>query len=143
MLEFDVTDSKRIRGIIDTDTACEADDPFAVAHALMSPKLIVKAVVAEHFREPGSMEKSWLAAKRVTDAMGSDIPVLKEGGGEAAQYFNPLDSNNMRQAINKYLSSTEQEREQLRTAGYENAQRFDWDKSAEVVIRIIREKMKK
>ena len=54
-----------------------ADDPFAVAHALMSPKLIVKAIVAEHFREPGSMERSWLAAKRVTDAMGSDIPVLK------------------------------------------------------------------
>ena len=77
MLEFDVTDSKRIRVIIDSDTACEADDPFAVAHALMSPKLIVKAIVAEHFREPGSMEKSWLAAKRVTDAMGSDIPVLK------------------------------------------------------------------
>ena len=62
MLEFDVTDSKRIRVIIDTDTACEADDPFAVAHALMSPKLIVKAIVAEHFREPDSMEKSWLTA---------------------------------------------------------------------------------
>ena len=73
----------------------------------------------------------------------SNIPVLKEVCREASQYFNPLDSNNMRQAITKYLSSTEQEREQLRTAGYENAQRFDWDKSAEVVIRIIREKMKK
>ena len=41
----------------------------------------------------------------------------------------------MRQAITKYLSSTEQEREQLRTAGYENARRFDWEKSAEAVIK--------
>ena len=29
MLKFDVVDSKKIRVIIDTDTACEADDPFA------------------------------------------------------------------------------------------------------------------
>ena len=77
MLDFDVADAKKIRVIIDSDTACEADDPFAIAHALMSPKLIVKAIVAEHFREPGSMEKSRQAAKRVTGLMGSGVPVLK------------------------------------------------------------------
>ena len=48
MLRFDVKESKKLRVIIDTDTACEADDPFAIAYALMSPKLIVKAIVAEH-----------------------------------------------------------------------------------------------
>ena len=55
MLHFDVVDAKKIRVIIDSDTACEADDPFAIAYALMSPKLIVKAIVAEHFAQPGSM----------------------------------------------------------------------------------------
>lgn len=85
MLDFDVKDSKKIRVIIDSDTACEADDPFAIAHALMSPKLIVKAIVAEHFREPCSMEKSWLAAKRVTEAMRSDVPVLKGEPGPGAK----------------------------------------------------------
>ena len=45
---------KKIRVIIDTDAACEADDPFAIAQALMSPKLIVKGILAEHFREKGS-----------------------------------------------------------------------------------------
>ena len=29
MLRFDVKESKKLRVIIDTDTACEADDPFA------------------------------------------------------------------------------------------------------------------
>ena len=38
---FDIPDYKKIRVIVDTDAACEADDPFAVVHALLSPKLIV------------------------------------------------------------------------------------------------------
>ncbi len=43
-LLFDVPDYKKIRVIIDTDAACEADDPFAIVHALLSPKLIVKTL---------------------------------------------------------------------------------------------------
>ena len=42
-----IPDYKKIRVIIDTDAACEADDPFAIAQALMSPKLIVKGILAE------------------------------------------------------------------------------------------------
>ena len=78
MLDFDVADVKKIRVIIDSDTACEADDPFAIVHALLSPKLIVKAIVAEHFKQPGSMEQSRQAALRVTAALRSDVPVLLE-----------------------------------------------------------------
>ncbi len=73
---FRVTDDKRARVIVSTDTACEADDPFAIAHALLSPKLEVRAIVAEHFRAPGSMEKSFRAARRVTELMSSRVPVL-------------------------------------------------------------------
>lgn len=87
MLEFDVVETKKIRVIIDSDTACEADDPFAIAYALMSPKLLVKAIVAEHFARPGSMEKSLEAALRVTRAMGSGVPVLRgeEGPGSSGE----------------------------------------------------------
>ena len=90
MLQFDVVDSKKVRVIIDSDTACEADDPFAIAYALMSPKLLVKAIVAEHFARPGSMEKSYEAALRVTRAMNSPVPVLhgeegSEAGGEVSE----------------------------------------------------------
>ena len=30
--KFEVRDEKKIRVIVDTDAACEADDPFAIAH---------------------------------------------------------------------------------------------------------------
>lgn len=83
---YDVADEKKIRVIIDSDTACEADDPFAIAHALMSPKLIVRAIVAEHFACEDSMERSYAAIRRLTDAMRVEANVLK---GEAW----PLDGN--------------------------------------------------
>ena len=56
--QFTVPETKRVRVIVSTDTACEADDPFAIAHALLSPKLDVKAVIAEHFMQEGSGRES-------------------------------------------------------------------------------------
>lgn len=47
--KYKVPDSKKIRVIIDTDAACEADDRYAIAHALMTQKFIVKGITAEHF----------------------------------------------------------------------------------------------
>lgn len=76
-LDFDVRDEKRIRVIVDTDTACEADDPFAVAHAVLSPKLMVRAIVAEHFGRDGSMEASYQAIHRLMDAMHREENVLR------------------------------------------------------------------
>ena len=73
---FTVPAYKRVRVIVSTDTACEADDPFAIAHALLSPKLMVKAVIAEHFRQPDSVERSYAAAKHLLGLMGSDVPLL-------------------------------------------------------------------
>ncbi len=76
MYQFTVPEGKKVRVIVSTDAACEADDPFAIAHALLSPKLIVKAVVAEHFMAEGSMERSHDAARRLLGLMKSDVPVL-------------------------------------------------------------------
>ena len=73
---YKVPEEKQIRVIIDSDTACEADDPFAIAHALMSPKLIVRALVAEHFAAPGSMKKSREAIRRLLDAMHREANLL-------------------------------------------------------------------
>ena len=73
---FTVPDYKKVRVIVSTDAACEADDPFAIAHALLSPKLDVKAVVAEHFMEAGSMERSYAAACKLLGLMKSTVPVL-------------------------------------------------------------------
>ena len=74
---FEVPENKRARVILDSDTACEADDPFAIAHALMSPKLIVRAVIAEHFHAEGSMEASYQAILRLAAAMGAEVCALR------------------------------------------------------------------
>lgn len=101
MLLYDVRNNKKVRVIIDSDTACEADDPFAIAYALMSPKMIVKAIVAEHFAQPGSMEKSYKAALRVTWAMGSGVPVLR---GEESPDAAGAPSEGVREIIREALA---------------------------------------
>ena len=91
---FTIPEYKKVRVIVSTDTACEADDPFAIAHALLSPKLDVKAVIAEHFMSEGSVEKSYAAAMKLLTLMKSDAPVLhgqvwpKDGAlSEGAQFI--------------------------------------------------------
>ena len=56
-LHYHVQEYRKRRVIIDTDAACEADDPFAIAQALMSKMLEVKGICAEHFVAEGSMEQ--------------------------------------------------------------------------------------
>lgn len=88
---FTVRDDKQIRIIIDTDADCEADDPFAIAQALLTPKFMVKAICAEHFAESGSMERSVDVATRVRDLIESDVPVLRghDGPIEAPGQVHP------------------------------------------------------
>ncbi|MBR4144284.1 MAG: nucleoside hydrolase [Lachnospiraceae bacterium] len=68
-------DEKKIRVIIDTDAACEADDPYAIVQALLSPKLIVKGILAEHFNEKGSVKRSYDEIMTILDAMDIKVPV--------------------------------------------------------------------
>lgn len=74
---FKIPDNKKIRVIIDTDAACEADDPFAIAQALMSPKLVVRGILAEHFNEKGSTKRSYDEILTVLRTMKQEnIPVF-------------------------------------------------------------------
>lgn len=75
-LQYEVADDKRIRVIVDTDAACEADDPFAIAHALLSKKFEVKGILAEQFGAPETTELSYKEIITVLEAMEMDIPVF-------------------------------------------------------------------
>lgn len=46
---FHVPENKRVRIIVDTDCKNEADDQFALAHHLMTPRFDVRGIVAAHF----------------------------------------------------------------------------------------------
>lgn len=77
MLQFgyQVPEQKRIRLIINSDVANEADDQFALVHALLSPRFIIKGVIAAHFgvvRSATSMQDSYAEAQKVLQLM--DLP---------------------------------------------------------------------
>lgn len=69
----------RFRSIVLTDCANEADDQFALAYALLSPSIGVRAVVAQHFGLAGSAKAAFDEAARVMDLVGlaaQDVPLL-------------------------------------------------------------------
>ncbi len=90
--KFTVPKAKRIRLIVDTDAKNEADDQYAVAHALMTPKFIVKGLIGAHFgerRTATSMEESVAEVRKVAALMGLDEQVLVARG--AAREIAKLD----------------------------------------------------
>ena len=72
----------RRRVIINTDAKNEADDQFAIVHALLSPSLDVRGLIAAHFgtsRSDRSMEESREEIDLLLDLMGL------RGGGDRGQ----------------------------------------------------------
>ena len=84
-LGFDVPEYKKVRVIIDTDAACEADDPFAIVQGLLSPKLIVRGIVAEHFNVPGSVDRSYYEIETILDAMDMKVPAFRGQKGPLSE----------------------------------------------------------
>lgn len=69
----------------------------------------------------------------------SDIPVLREVCGTAAQYFNPLDSNDILRTITQYLAQADVIKEKMRQQGFANVARFSWQQSAKNLIEKLKE----
>ena len=61
---------------------------------------------------------------------------LKEVCGDAAYYVNPLDTNDIRTAINKFLVHADL-REHFRNAGFNRARHFNWKNSAQKLLSIV------
>jgi inosine-uridine nucleoside N-ribohydrolase len=76
----------RRRVLIDTDAKNEADDQFAIVHALLSPTLDVRGLIAAHFgtrRSDRSMEESREEIDLLVDLMGLDGQVVVANGAAA------------------------------------------------------------
>ena len=76
---FTVPEQKRIRVIVNTDAKNEADDQYAVVHALLTPRLDIRGVIGAHFgqdRSPTSMQDSCDEIAKVLDLMGIDDDTL-------------------------------------------------------------------
>ena len=60
----------RRRVIVNTDAKNEADDQFAIVHALLSPSLDVRGVIPAHFgQRPGRSERSMLDSRDEVDLL--------------------------------------------------------------------------
>jgi purine nucleosidase len=73
----------RRRVIIDTDAKNEADDQFAIVHALLSPSLDIRGLIAAHFgtwRSDRSMEESREEIDLLLNLMGLEQQVTVANG---------------------------------------------------------------
>src|SRR5688572_4719645 len=89
--------ASRRRVIIDTDAKNEADDQFAIVHALLSPSLDVRGLIAAHFgtsRSNRSMEDSREEIDLLIDLMGHEQQVTVANGAPTGipNEQTPLDS---------------------------------------------------
>lgn len=69
---YKVPSQKMIRVIMDTDAKNEADDQYAIVHALLSPKFDNRGFIAAHFgelRSQTSMEDSYAEIVKIMDLM--------------------------------------------------------------------------
>lgn len=85
-LPFDIPESKKIRLIINTDAKNEADDQFAIVHALLTPRFKIKGIIAAQFEKTASMmnrkdtmQQSYDEIQKVLSIMDlqGQVPVYK------------------------------------------------------------------
>lgn len=78
------------------------------------------------------------AMRSGTPVVASDIPVLREVGGEAVLYAPPLDADAWVERVERVLAD-EALADRLRRAGLERAERFTWHRAAEETLAVWRE----
>jgi Inosine-uridine nucleoside N-ribohydrolase len=84
---FNVPEKKKLRLIISSDAKIEADDQYAIAHALLTPKFIIKSIIAAQFgtrRMEHSMEESYKEIKRILSLMDMDDKIHATRGAVCA-----------------------------------------------------------
>ena len=98
---YTVPENKKVRVIVHTDCKNEADDQYAVAHHLMTPRFDVKGLVAGHFwknpqqyGELGTAQASYDEIIKVMDLMGlkNQYPVKLGAPRALEDEHTPIDS---------------------------------------------------
>jgi inosine-uridine nucleoside N-ribohydrolase len=98
--KFTVPEKRRVRVIVHTDCKNEADDQFALAHHLMTPKFDIRGIIAGHFgvttrfAPRTSVEASYDEINLVLGLMGlsGEYPVLMGAPGPMPDENTPIDS---------------------------------------------------
>lgn len=78
-----ILDAAPTRVVIASDAACEADDQFAIAQALLTPTFDLRGIIPDHFREPGSQERSRAEVNRLLALTNLSEQVVVADGAPA------------------------------------------------------------
>lgn len=114
--KYVVPENKKVRVIVHTDCKNEADDQFALAHHLMTPKFDVKGIVAGHFwKNPqtygmeGTAKASYDEIIKVLNLMGLEgkYPVLMGAATGMKDEETPVDSEGARFIIEEAMRDDE------------------------------------
>jgi len=91
-IDYKIPEKKRVRVFIDTDADCEADDHYAIVHALLTPKVEVRGIMAEHYsgRNPDEMEKSYQEIMKVCLLGGFDPTLALKGASSPMKSANDI-----------------------------------------------------
>lgn len=96
---YPVAEEKILRTVISADTANEADDPFAIAHALLTSVLDIKAIIATHYgidRHTDSMERSYVKTEKLLSVMHYPGNILLHGEKAPIRYHEALSEGTVR-----------------------------------------------
>lgn len=107
MTIWDIAFEPRLRVIIDTDAKNEADDQFASVHALLSPSLDVRGLIAAHFgdhRTTRSMQESREEIDLLVRLLGIDGVRIENGATcKLSDPSIPLDSPGARLIVQEAM----------------------------------------
>lgn len=108
-MPYDVPHQKKIRVIINSDAKCEADDQFAIVHALLTPRFMIKGIIAAHFGTNStneSMLESYRECEYLLSLMGDagNVPLLKGAPHAIPDEQTPVMSEGAELIIREALS---------------------------------------
>ena len=108
-LPFDIPEQRKIRLIINTDAKNEADDQFAIVHALLTPRFKIKGIIAAHFgtrRTQFSMQESYEEIEKILSLMNlqGQVPVYKGAAEAIPDETTPVPSEGAEAIIREALA---------------------------------------
>ncbi|WP_258525422.1 nucleoside hydrolase [Paenibacillus sp. YN15] len=107
MMPFEVPEQKQIRVIINADAGCEADDQYAIVHALLSPRLQIKGLIGVHFglRSAAGAAESCREIQHVLELTGMSgrYPVVEGANRKIPGIGTPSPSEGSRLIIEEAL----------------------------------------
>jgi purine nucleosidase len=107
-MEISFPPEKRIRVIVNTDAKNEADDQFAIVHAILTPAFELLGIIPAHFgtaKSDTSMEDSYDETMLLLRLMGLEDQVRVEKGatGEIPNMTTPMPSPGAELIINEAM----------------------------------------